>query len=284
MDPDRQLFLQIDALLKCGFGVMAFYLQDSTIWKEGQDIPSTAVQPILFLSCSLSNPELRYGASEMEVACLVWTARKLRTMLQSSRHPVIVLTDYSATKGIIEQTSLNITSTDQSNRRLQVALIYLSQYDLRIYHIAGRLNFVPDALSRLTTVYGASGTPKDMLPALDNVWLASKAVMTNDTRTAFTAAYTTDRKFKAVINYIQQDEDALNALKKGVPFELINRLLYYISPCLDFIQRLCIPHAKVKEILKIAYNEKHYFSIKCMLHDLGNLQIYKKTHRVKTYV
>ena len=229
------------------------------------------MQPILFLSRSLSNPELRYSVSEMEVACLVWTACKLHTMLQSSRHPVIVLTDYSATKGIIEQTSLNITSIDQSNRRLQVASIYLSQYNLRIHYIAGRLNFIPDALSRLATVYRASETPKDILPALNNVWLASEAVITNDTRAAFTAAYTIDCKFKAVIDYIRQDKDALNALKKGVPFKLINRLLYYIGPRPDFIRRLCIPYAKVKEILKIAYNEKHYFGIKHMLYNLGNL-------------
>ena len=110
-----------------------------------------------------------------------------------------------------------------------------------------------------------------MLPALNNIWLASKAVITDDTHAAFTAAYTIDCKFKAVINYIQQDKDALNALKKGVPFKLINRLLYYIGPRPDFTQRLYIPYAKVKEILKIIYNEKHYFSIKYMLYNLSNL-------------
>ena len=177
-------------------------------------------------------------------------------MLQSSRHPIIILTDHLATKGIIDQTTLNITSIDQSNRHLQVALIYLSQYDLRIHHIAGRLNFVPNTLSQLATIYRASKMPKDILPALNNVWLASKAVITDETRRAFTAAYTMDCKFRGVINYIRQDkdEDAPNALKEGVPFELINRLLYYIGPCLDFIRYLCILYAKVKEILEIAYN------------------------------
>ena len=51
--------------------------------------------------------------------------------------------------------------------------------------------------------YGASKTPKDTLPALDNVWLASEAVMTDETRRAFTAAYAIDCKFKGVIDYIQ---------------------------------------------------------------------------------
>ena len=135
-------------------------------------------------------------------------------------------------------------------------MIYLSQYDLRIHYIAGRLNFIPNTLLQLATIYRASKTPKDILPALDNVWLASKAVIIDKTRRAFTAAYTTDRKFRGVINYIRQDKDkdAPNALKEGVPFKLINRLLYYIGPCPDFIRHLYILYAKVKEILKIAYN------------------------------
>lgn len=81
----------------------------------------------------------------MEVACLVWS-------------------------GIVKQTSLNTTSADRSNRCLEVILIYLSQYDLKIHHIAGRQNFVPDALSRLKNcLWRASVMPANKPATLDIV-------------------------------------------------------------------------------------------------------------------
>lgn len=180
--------------------------------------------------------------------------RKLCTMLQSSQHPIVILIDHSATKGIVEQMSLNTTSTDQLNCRLQVASIYLSQYNLRIHYIAGRLNFISNTLLQLATVFSTSKMPDNKLPALNNIWLASEAIITDKTREVFTTVYTIDCKFKAVINHIRQDKGTLNAFKEGVPFKLINRLLYHIGPRPDFIRHLCILYVKVKKILEIAYN------------------------------
>ena len=60
-----------------------------------------------------------------------------------------MLTNYSLTKGIVEQTSLKTTFTDRANKRLINALIYLLQFNLKIYYLAGKRNLVPDALSRL---------------------------------------------------------------------------------------------------------------------------------------
>lgn len=111
----------------------------------------------MFLSRCLTKAELAYGPSELEVACLVWAVKRLRTMIHSSIPAVNVLTDHSATKGIVEKTSLDTSSTDRANRRLINASIYLSQYDLKIFHLPGRLNFIPDALSRLRAVQDKPG-------------------------------------------------------------------------------------------------------------------------------
>ncbi len=105
---------------------MVFHTSDEYTWEPGTVIPATAIQPVMFLSRCLTNAELRYGPSELEVACLVWAVKKLRTMLHSSNLPVTVLTDHSATKGIVDQTTLNTDSTDQANRRLINASVYLS--------------------------------------------------------------------------------------------------------------------------------------------------------------
>ena len=115
--------------------------------------------------------------------------------------------------------------------------------------------------------------PENEPLALDYMWLASKVVMTNETREAFAAAYTTDCKFSAILRQLQGDgnEAIPNALKQGVPFELINRLLYHIGPRPDYTRHLCIPYTKVQEILEMAYDQKYYFGVKHILYDLDNL-------------
>ncbi len=70
-------------------------------------------------------------------------------MIHFARLLVNVLTDYASIHGIIEQTRLDTSSTDRANRRLITALVYLSEYDLKVFYLPRRLNYVPDVLSRL---------------------------------------------------------------------------------------------------------------------------------------
>lgn len=185
LDPERRIFLQVDGSLERGFGAVLFHLKEGYDWEPGTHIPATAVQPICFLSRKLTPAEQRYGPTELEVACLVWAVRRLRTSLQSSRHAIEVLTDHSATKQIVEKTTLATTSTDRANRRLVVASIYLSEYDLRVYHLPGEKNFIPDALSRLTAPE-TDNNPARMRPdytALDDVLVAMEALMADESKT-----------------------------------------------------------------------------------------------------
>ena len=101
------------------------------------------------MSKALIKRELLYGPSELEVACLAWVASKIRVKLHSSKHPVIVLTDHGATKGIIKRTTIITSSVDRANRRLINASIYLNEYNLKIYYMPGKKNIIPDALSCL---------------------------------------------------------------------------------------------------------------------------------------
>ena len=89
-------------------------------------IPSLEVRPIMFLSRCLTNAELNYGPSELEVACLVWAVKKLQTIIHSSNLPIVILTDYAATKQIVKLIALRTTLTDYINRYLICASIYLS--------------------------------------------------------------------------------------------------------------------------------------------------------------
>ena len=69
--------------------------------------------------------------------------------MQSLTLPLIVLTDYSAIKQIVAKKTLDTSSIDRANRRLVIALIYLSKYDIEVYYLLSKKNFIPDAFSRL---------------------------------------------------------------------------------------------------------------------------------------
>ena len=71
-------------------------------------------------------------------------------MLYSIYLPIVVLIDYDLTRGIVNQTTLNITSIDRANRRLINVSIYLSAYKLNVYYLVRRLNLILDAFSRFT--------------------------------------------------------------------------------------------------------------------------------------
>jgi hypothetical protein len=96
-------------------------------------LSASRIQPILFMSKALREAEKRYHATELEVACLVWTCRKLRPMIQSSTSPV-ALTDHGATRGIYDRTSLNASDVTKANMRLvhltivEIVSDYLSRW------------------------------------------------------------------------------------------------------------------------------------------------------------
>ena len=62
---------------------------------------------------------------------------------------MVVLTNHHTIKGIVKKTTLDTTSINQANRRLITASVYLTKYNLKIYHIPGQFNTVPDTLLRL---------------------------------------------------------------------------------------------------------------------------------------
>ncbi len=147
-------------------------------------------------------------------------------MLYSSNLPVTVLTDYSVTKDIVDQTILNTNSTDRANRQLINALVYLSQYQLNVYYIPGRLNHVPDALSCLQAL-GDSVQRQSKDPAiLDDVWFASKALMSDAICQKFIQGYKSDYLFQKIITNLAGNKDVTNTSKLGYLFCLINSLLY----------------------------------------------------------
>lgn len=74
-DPERQMFIDLDASKGFGFGAMIYHLKESL---AAGDYPARkAVKPILFLSGLLSPAETRYWPTELELTGIVWVLRKL---------------------------------------------------------------------------------------------------------------------------------------------------------------------------------------------------------------
>src|SRR6266699_6720198 len=109
------------------------------------------IEPMIFFNCCLTGAEQRYGLLELEVAYLVWTYKRLYTLLYSNNKHIMMFIDYNSTSDIMKSINLNIISTNRTNRRLTNVSVYLSVYPLDVYYIPGRLNLVPNVLLRFQT-------------------------------------------------------------------------------------------------------------------------------------
>ena len=92
---------------------------------------------MIYLLKALINAKRAYRPSELKIGCLAWAARKTRIILKSAEKPVVILTDHHTIKGIIKKTTLDTISVNQANRYLITALVYLAEYNLKVYHIPG---------------------------------------------------------------------------------------------------------------------------------------------------
>ncbi len=151
-DPDRQLFLQIDGFIERSFGIIIYHLKRDFQWQPIKNVPATAIEPVIFFSRCLIKKKLYYRSSELEIVYLVWAYKRLRTLLHSNNHRIVVLTDHKVIRSIVYHSILNITFIDCTNRKLTNASVYLSVYLLEVYYISGRFNYMSDVLSCLRAI------------------------------------------------------------------------------------------------------------------------------------
>lgn len=315
-DPEKKLFCQLDASLERGFACYLFHLVDGYVWEPGTLVPSTAVRPILFASRCLTKAERSYGPTELEVGCLVWSVRRMYTIIQSNNQPLVVLTDHSATRQIVDKTTMETASTDRANRRLINASIYLSQFAMEVYHLPGKKNFIPDALSRLAAPETDPSIERlqDHYTALDDVFLAviqpfesalltTEAVMADTTKDRFIKGYDGDTHFKNIMDLIvggYEDVAESSALtpsdvnhmgnpklprisrSRGLPFHIKDGLLYHEGH--DGVVRLCVPRPLEKEFLEMAHDNSHHYGVERMLHELKGFAISRITKKARKHI
>ena len=257
-DPARQLYIGVDTSKK-GIGIMAFHaIGDPTDDKEIHK--QNKIQPIMFLSRTLTPAETRYWPTELEVAGVVWAISKLRHLINSSSRPTIVYTDHSAAVWIARQTSLMTTSTEKLNLRLVRASAFLSQFDLDVRFRPGKEHVIADALSRLPQHDGmAEGLDEflDNQVAFSDVcepvytYNATLAEMSTDFRKAIQIGYQKDRRWTRLSHLVGED------VAPGVRFVRRDGLIYHVDS-LDGRLRLCIPKDIEHEIFALAHDEQNH--------------------------
>jgi hypothetical protein len=108
-DPTRYLCIDVD-VSALGIGVEVYHIDDKALpaISTNRTIhtypPRTAVQPIAFLSRTLSDAERTYWSSEMEILGFVWVLRKCRHWVMAARkHPIYIFTDHKAIKELMRK-------------------------------------------------------------------------------------------------------------------------------------------------------------------------------------
>jgi hypothetical protein len=289
-DSKIPLVVRIDASKQRGYGAM---IAQIPVWSYEEPAKSNTLldptangynhdleRPVCYLSKRLNKHELNYWPTELEVAGLVWTIRKIRHLVDDSED-VVVFTDHQATTGIVKQTDFRNSTPHKQNLRLVRASLYLSQFpQIRVLHVPGRLNIIPDALSRLEATDEANTggtTTGDHADIYDTLHLqASMLRISDDFIDKIQKGYNHDPYFKSkfaemkriysktgklpvVYNNLHLEDAELHAFTpqaKGPVLPGSRRYLLYLVEG-DKL-RLCVPRAMVVPFLQMAHDKNNH--------------------------
>ena len=210
------------------------------------------VQSILFFSRFLTSAETRYWSIELEIAELVWVLRKIRHLIESSKHATIIYTNHEITLSIAKQITLFIFSTDKFNLRLVRVSNYIQRFNLIIKHKSKKLHIVFDALSRLSS----SAKSDQLNDELNVLFIASLIEIDVEFKDRIIEKYIKNsdwHKIIKILNNAKKNQIKLLFLRKN---DIIFRK--QMNDNTSFVlKRMCIFANAIKNILSMTHDNKH---------------------------
>ena len=254
-NPSRNLYLDVDTSKQFGIGAHLYHVEGDPSpsyedteggTRKASHFPKGSIQPIMFLSRTLSKAERRYWPTELEMAGLVWAIRKTRHTLDSAPK-VYVFVDHGALTAITKQVHLmDTTSTERLNLRLVRASQYLSQFhNLEVIYRPGRIHLVPDALSRLIAECKPVSEEEESLEDHAPIFFATAARLDESLKRAITGAYQMEQRWKDILELTAKVPEGTSPL--GTRFVEHDSLLYLVDQE-DQRWRLAVPNQP--ELLK----------------------------------
>ena len=235
----------------------------------------------MFLFRMLTAAEKNYWSTELEIAGFVWTIKKVRHLIESSMHSVVIQIDYSAILNIMRQSSItSTTSTMRMNIRLVRASQFLRQFRLDVRHKPNKEHIVSDVLSRLAN--SKSMLPEDHskldvlyacatqavscgnVSSSDNVSLyaysATIVEMNKAFRRRLVLDYQSDRRWRRIAEVVNANARLVaNDESAELPFirDITDPSLIFHRNKFTGLKRLCIPKSLIKNVLEIAHDNDH---------------------------
>lgn len=201
------LWVDLDASKEFGFGAVIFHVKENKKIEPGKWPSRADMEPIMFLSRLLTSAEKNYWPTELEIAGFVWVLKKIRHMVESSQHPVMIQTDHSAILDIMKQNSIvSTTSTMRMNVRLVRASQFLRQFNLEVRHKPGKEHIIPDALSRLASANHGQESEIPQYSELDVLFTCSLVEMSDDFRHRLVKGYKSDPWYSRLLRQIDENE------------------------------------------------------------------------------
>lgn len=286
-DPSRQLYIDLDASKQRGFGVIVYHLRNIAV-ANGEEHTATPgrLQPILFLSKLLTTAESRYWPTELEVAGLVWTVRRIRHMIEAAEKKVIVFTDHAASTAIACQTKLQSSNIDRLNQRLIRASAYLSQFNLDVRHKPGKEHILPDALSRLASEAVSKNDGEEVLDLHAEAYHTTLVEMSKEMKSRIVTGYKTDKAWTIIWDLLHQeqarDEDNGVDDKTGLAFYIQDELIYHddgVRP------RICLPQCFEKEVFALAHDKNaHVGFYRAYQRITESVYMHRLSRRLRKYI
>ena len=145
-DKIKRFYINIDVSQKRNYEIMIYHVKKN-MKKRNRSFIKNNVLFIMFLSKVLSKTKTKYWFTEFEIIAFIWIVRKLRLMIFSSNHLIIIYTNHDASSNIVFQIKLIFNNMNRLNMKLIQTFIYFFQFKLKIYHQINCFNLVSDALN-----------------------------------------------------------------------------------------------------------------------------------------